>query len=75
MQETVNKIALGLIVAGSILSLGRDYWSRLMAMLYARIKQQEQDPKLKQVFAMYFMLTGMIFTIIGLLGMFNIITF
>lgn len=75
MQETVNKIALGLILAGSILSLGRDYWSKLIAMLYARIKKQEQDPKLKQVFGMYFMLTGMIFTIIGLLGMFNIIRF
>lgn len=75
MQESMNNIAFGFIIVGAALSLGRDYWSAMSMKLYSKIKKRAYDERLAKAVAIYLMLTGMIFTIIGLLGMFNVIKY
>lgn len=75
MKEVVNQTGLALIFVGAILSLGRAFWSRLIVGVYQRFKGGLDKQRLETTVAVYLMLTGMMFTIAGLLGLFNIISY
>ncbi len=75
MQDHINKIAFGLIIGGALLSLGRDFWTPVVVKLYTKISGRSEDSRLRPVLTLYLMLTGMILTVVGLLGLFNILKF
>ena len=75
MPQESSPLALALIIVGALLSLGREYLTVLYIKIYAWRTKRQPDKRLSAGVRTYLMLTGMIFTIIGLLGMFGLIRF
>ncbi len=73
MSQEVSPLALALIIVGAFLSLGREYLTALYIKIYAWRTKRQPDGRLPAGVRTYLMLTGMIFTIIGLLGLFGLI--
>lgn len=74
MQQDPNPIALGLIIVGALMSLGRDQLAVVYTNIYMKIKNKKADPRMKKAIALYLMMSGMALTIGGLLIMFDVVT-
>ncbi|MCD4813269.1 hypothetical protein K8S19_06205 [bacterium] len=75
MNHDPSPVAFGLVVMGALFSLGREMIAKGYIRMYRWIKKKETDNRLQKGVEIYLMMTGMIFTIVGLLGMFNVIRF
>ncbi len=75
MPQESNTLALALIIVGALLSLGREYLTTWYIKIYAWRTKRQPAERLPAGVRTYLMLTGMVFTIIGLLGLFGLIHF
>ena len=74
-MENFNTIALGFIIVGSFLSLGRDFLAKFCLNIFIFLKKKPADKRLLLIFQTYLMFTGMFFTIIGLLGLLGVLKY
>jgi len=74
MNQEPNSIAFALIVMGAFFSLGREYLARVYVKLHGWLKKKQLDERLLRGVQTYLMFTGMIFTIIGLLGLMGVLS-
>ena len=75
MPQEADPLALALIIVGAVLSLGREYLTNLYIKIYYWRTKRQPDKRLPAGVRTYLMLTGMVFTIIGLLSLFGLIRF
>jgi hypothetical protein len=76
MNQELNSVAFGLIVMGAFFSLGREVLSKVYLRLHGWLtKKKEGTERLQKGVQTYFMLTGMIFTVVGLLSFFGVLSF
>ncbi|MBN1595088.1 hypothetical protein JW933_04090 [candidate division FCPU426 bacterium] len=65
--------ALTLLVVGAFFSLSREYLAKWYVRIYGWLRKQKTDMRLEKGVQVYFMLTGMFFTVLGILGWLGIL--
>ncbi len=75
MPQETSTLALALIIVGALLSLGREYLTAWYIKIYTWRTKRQPDERLSSGVRTYLMLTGMVFTLVGLLGLFGLLHF
>jgi hypothetical protein len=72
-MENASPVAFTLVVVGAAMGFGREWFTRWYAWVFTRLRRQDPHPRLVAIMRLYLVFTGMIFTVMGMLGLLGII--
>jgi uncharacterized membrane protein len=71
-MEHTNPLALTIIVIGALMGFGREWLVRWYLWIFKKTRHREPPPRLEAGIKLYLVMMSLIFTMVGLMGVFGI---
>jgi hypothetical protein len=72
-MDNPSPIAFTLVVLGAAMGFGREWFTKLYVWIFTRLRKEQPHPRLVAIMRLYLVFTGMIFTVMGILGLLGIV--